>query len=489
MYPSGSPVKFLKLCFRGDMSFVERVFGDAWERSGDKIPLEWRSVMAWRILPWYCYVSGAGRTACYGVKTQPNAFAFFQVDTHGITLFLNLTCGADGTDLKEPIAACEVVELVGEEGEDAYKVACRFAPMMCENPRLPKEPVFGVNNWYWAYGNISRESVRKETDYLLEMTSETKHRPYMILDDGWQFNRSTNPNSPFIGGPWEANERFGSMKETADEIHEKGAKAGIWFRPMLTLGALPNEAVLAAESGGFVLDPSHPYTIERIERDAAKIRAWGYDLIKHDFSFTDITGEVPHFRTGAKMGAPNRHLFDRSRTTAMLMKDVCRAIAHGGKDAEVIGCSVSGHLAAGIHSIIRVGDDTSGRSFEWTVRNGVNSVMRLPLHNSLYVADPDCAAFTEQVDPEMNLDFMEVCALTGMTTLASVTPHILTAEQMKRIRKIYALADRDEDRYQILDFDRNALPERFISADGKTVKEYDWSRAYNGARSLISWLY
>ena len=30
---------------------------------------------------------------------------------------------------------------------------------------------------------------------------------------------------------------------------------------------------------------------------------------------------------------------------------------------------------------------------------------------------------------------------------------------------------------------------RARAADGKTVKEYDWSRAYDGARSLISWLY
>ena len=430
---------------------------------------------------------GNRQTACYGVKTGANAFVYFQADPHGITLFLNLTCGNTGTDLKEPLVACEVVELIGEEGEDPYRVACRFAPMMCENPRLPKEPVFGVNNWYWAYGDISRESVRVETDYLLEMTGDTHHRPYMILDDGWQLNRSL-VSSAYIGGPWQPNARFGSMSDTAAEIHEKGAKAGIWFRPLLTLGDIPRESVLCAESGGLILDPSHPYTLERIETDAAQIRTWGFDLIKHDFSFIDITGITPTYKNGAKMCLDSRNMYDKSRTTAMLMKDVYLAVARGAGDAEVIGCNVCGHLSAGIHSILRIGGDTSGRSFEWTVRNGVNSVMRLPLHLNLYMADPDCAAFTEQVDADLNLDFLEMCALTGMTTLASVTPGILSKQAMERIRQIYAIADRNEDRYGILNFEKNALPEQFVSSDGKTVRSYDWSQAYDGARSLISWL-
>ena len=152
VYPSGSPVKYLKLRFRGDMSFADKVFGDQWERSGGEAFLEWRSVMPHRALAWFCYVKGGDRMACYGVKTGADCFAFWQVDTRGVTLFLNLCNGNEGTDLKEPLVACEVVEMTGEEGEDAYCVARRFAQRMCEKPVLPKEPIFGVNNWYWAYG-------------------------------------------------------------------------------------------------------------------------------------------------------------------------------------------------------------------------------------------------------------------------------------------------------------------------------------------------
>lgn len=486
VYPSGSPVKFLKLRFHADLSFVESVYGDQWERAGGAYAaLEWRSVMACRRLPWFCYLRGANRTACYGVKTGADSFPFWQVDAHGITLFINLMCDTRGTDLKEPLVACEVVERIGEEGESPYEAAAAFSGQMCTKPVLPKTPVFGVNNWYWAYGRISYDSVMTETDYLMEMTDGTHNRPYMILDDGWQFNRCYGAGA-YIGGPWYPNERFGDMAKTAAAIHEKGAKTGIWFRPLLTLGEIPEEAKYGAASGGQILDPSHPYTLERVQRDAARIRSWGFDLIKHDFTTWDILN--------ANMTADNHgvsvinghRFYDNTRTAATIIKTLYRAIQTGAGEADVIGCNVIGHLSAGIHSMQRVGGDTSGRSFEWTARNGVNSMMRLPTNGKFYMIDPDCAAFTERVSAELNLDFLEMCAITGVTTLASVTPGILTKEQMQRIREIYRTADAGEKHYGIVHYEKTAQPEIFT--DGKDTRAFNWSTAYDGSRSQLNWM-
>jgi len=488
VYPSGSPVKLLKLRFEGDMHGIESVYGDQWERNGDRAFLEWRSVMPHRALGWFCYVKGGDRIACYGVKTGADCFAFWQVDVRGVTLVLNLCNGAVGTDLKEPLLACEVVEMVGDEGEDAYAVAKRFSARLCERPVLPREPIFGVNNWYWAYGRISRESVRVETDQLLAMCDGTHHRPYMILDDGWQLNR-TYVKGSYIGGPWIPNDRFGCMRETAEEIHAKGAKAGIWFRPLLTLGQTPEEAMLSKGSaGGIVLDPTHPYTLARVEEDARRIREWGYDLIKHDFTTIDVFGVNPlstELHT-ATIGAPDRSLFDRTVTSATAIKRLYEAIQRGAGDADVIACNAIGHLSAGIHSTYRTGNDTSGRHFELTRRNAINTMMRLPLNDTFYRADPDCAAFTELVNPDVNLDFLEMCAITGVTTLASVTPGILTDAQMQRINEIYRIADRDDRRYGIADYDRNAAPDTFVSPEGD-VRTFDWERIYHGVRVQHSW--
>ena len=488
VYPSGSPVKYLKLRFNADMYGIESVYGDHWERCCDGSMFEWKSVMPHRALPWFCYVRAGDSIACYGVKTGADSFAFWQVDTHGITLFMNLCNGNGGTDLKEPILACEIVEYFGSEGEDAYKVAKRFSTMLCDAPVLPKTPIFGVNNWYWAYGKISAESICRETDYLMQMCTGTKNRPYMIIDDGWQLNR-TYGKGAYIGGPWTHNDRFVSMIDTADHIHSKGAKAGIWFRPLLTLGDIPEEAKLTVASGGIVLDPTHPYTLERVLKDATTIRSWGYDLIKHDFTTIDITGVsplCPEWHT-ADMFSRDRKFYDNTVTNATLIKRLYATIQKGAGEADVIGCNAVGHLCAGIHSTYRVGNDTSGNHFELSRRHGINSMMRLPLNDALYRADPDCAAFTNRVDADLNLDFLEMCALTGVTTLASVTPGILTEKQMARINEIYLMADEDSRRYGIVDYTKNACPERFVSEDGKHTVAYDWSSAYDGARVKIAW--
>ncbi|MBQ9116407.1 MAG: alpha-galactosidase [Clostridia bacterium] len=492
VYPSGSPVKYLKLRFRGDLSFVESVYSESWERVGTGAHAEWRSVMPYRPLPWFCYLKGDGRYGCYGVKTGPDCLPFWQVDTRGVTLFLNLCSGNVGTDLSEPMVACEVVQYFSEPGADAYTVAKRFSRMMCDNPVLPREPIFGVNNWYWAYGRISFDSVMGETEHLLKMCKGAVNRPYMIVDDGWQYNR-TYTEGAYIGGPWEMpNSRFSSMASLADEIHAKGAKCGLWFRPLLTMGEVPDEARLAkAQNGGLILDPSHPYTLERVRRDAERIRSWGYDLIKHDFTTIDLLGVNPF--------SPENHVFNfmktaggrmrnNTKTTATVIKELYKAIQDGAGDADVIGCNTVGHLTAGIHSSYRTGNDTSGRSFELTHRNGVNSVMRLPQNDTFYRVDPDCAAFTDKVDAELNLDYLEMCAVTRMTTLASVTPDILTEKEMERINSIFLLADKDEMRLGIKNYERTASPEIFVSADGATVREYDWESAYDGSRSVYTWM-
>jgi len=491
IYPTVSPVKYLKLRFRGDLRCAEKVYSDQWERCGSNSYLEWRSVMPHRPLPWFCYVKADRYTFFYGVKTGADCFAYWQVDTDGITLFLNLCSGCGGTDLREPLLACEVVEMVSREGEDPYWAAKRFSAKMCESPVLPKEPVFGVNNWYWAYGHISKESVRVETDYLMQMCQGTRNRPYMILDDGWQLNR-TYGTGAYIGGPWVPNERFGSMPDTVDMIRSKGAKAGIWFRPLLTLGDVPEESKLAPfQAGGVLLDPTHPYTLERVERDARTLREWGFELIKHDFSTGDILGLTslaPEERSfGLCKG--DRSFFDRTVTTATAIKRFYQAIQRGAGTAEVIACNAFSHLVAGIHSLCRVGGDTSGRSFEWTRRFGINSVMRLPLNDRFYNVDPDCAPFTEKVDLDLNLDFLEMCALTGMTTLASVTPGILNEKQMERINGIYRLADENKKRFGIRYYDRHANPEVFVSEDRKEERVFCWEKAYMGSRSVLDWLH
>ena len=45
------------------------------------------------------------------------------------------------------------------EGISEFEAACRFCSAMCGDPILPKKPVYGGNNWYYAYGKSSRSEI------------------------------------------------------------------------------------------------------------------------------------------------------------------------------------------------------------------------------------------------------------------------------------------------------------------------------------------
>ena len=76
-----------------------------------------------------------------------------------------------------------------------------------------------------------------------------------------------------------------------------------------------------------------------------------------------------------------------------------------------------------------------------------------------------------------------------MTTLAFVTPDILTNAQLERINSIYLLADKDETRYGIKNYDKNSNPEIFVSEDGNTERTFRWDTAYDGARIVLDWFH
>ena len=483
--PQSRPYLRVKLRWDGDLSSAILCLGDSWERIGLGTLSEnegmWTGMDSRRRMPWYFHLYDGVALHSFGIKTGPAVFAWFECDTGGISLWLDVRAGREGLLLCEPLLACEVVARRGEEGEDPYAAACAFCRMMCEKPNLPREPLFGVNNWYWAYGNVTHDSVLNECDYLMEMARDAASRPAMIIDDGWQLHRKTGVKSPYIGGPWTANAGFPEgMAATADAIRERGARPGIWMRPLLSCGEIPSDAILSKNeaNGGLSLDPSHPFVLERVEADVGALRAAGFAIIKHDFTSIDI-GANPY-----EAGGPV--LYDKHHPTAYTVRELYRRIERAAGGADVIGCSTYGHLAAGIHAIQRVGGDTSGRNFEITRKDGIGTFARLPQNGTLFSHDPDCAAFTARVPHKENLDFLEVAAITGATTLASVTPGSLTGEEMARIQRIYKIASEGGLGAVPTDWLGHNEPSAYRTRDGRMIF-YDWYGFYRGVRSFVTW--
>ena len=89
----------------------------------------------------------------YGVKTGAASICCWQADAGGITLWLDVSNGGGGVELGERrLEAATIVVRKGHAGEIPVEAARAFCQAMCEKPTLPAQPIYGSNNWYYAYG-------------------------------------------------------------------------------------------------------------------------------------------------------------------------------------------------------------------------------------------------------------------------------------------------------------------------------------------------
>jgi alpha-galactosidase len=56
--------------------------------------------------------------------------------------------------------------------------------------------VYGSNDWYWAYGNNSADSVRLDAQHIVELSPAGTNRPFVVIDDGWQEDVSSSAATP-----------------------------------------------------------------------------------------------------------------------------------------------------------------------------------------------------------------------------------------------------------------------------------------------------
>ena len=190
--------------------------GDAWERSyGD---LAWRSLVPERPMPWYFATSTAADaiTHGYGIKTGASALCFWQLDPDGVSLWLDLSNGGNGVLLGErTLTAATVVMHQGRSGEDSLEAVRGLCQLMCAKPRASIGPVYGSNDWYYAYGNSSPDLILRDADLVASLQPVTGPKPFTVIDEGWA-NKA----------------KFPDMARLAVEIRRRGVRPGIWERPL-----------------------------------------------------------------------------------------------------------------------------------------------------------------------------------------------------------------------------------------------------------------
>lgn len=469
-----SKVKWIKLRWN-NLSWDKNVrfLGDAWERGyGD---MEWKGMNPNRFMPWYFCAKSEAKSICYGVKVRPSAMCFWQVDSLGMTLFLDVRCGGSGVNLKGRVI--KLADVIACEMRDctSFEAMQEFCGQMCEDPILPKYPVYGSNNWYYAYGKSSESEILADCDYILNLTKDIENKPYMVIDDCWQEHHRLNE---YNGGPWtKGNEKFPDMKALADKLVQKGVRPGIWVRLLLNEDEnIKNEWRLSHNN---CIDPTNPEALNYIKEDIKRICNWGYTLIKHDFSTFDLFGKWG-FQMSSLVTDDGWHFYDDSLTSAEVVKLLYKAILDASVEASngetlILGCNTIGHLGAGYMHINRTGDDTSGVDWERTRFMGVNTLaFRLPQHGKFYEIDADCVGIDGGISWSMNKQWADVLAQSGTPLFISVRPNILDETEKQELHEILKVASKQEHHVIPVDWEETTCPERWQDKDHDIDCKYQW---------------
>lgn len=451
-----------ELVLRWDLCFPRgsRFLGGAWERGyGD---LEWRGIVPERVMPWY-FLADTGRDVlAFGVETRPHALCFWTCDAQGVSLHLDLRCGGEGVILKgRELPAAKVV--FRRCGLAAFPAMKAFLRELCPAPLLPARPVYGSNNWYYAYGDTSHEDILRDADYLASLTQGLENRPYMVLDDGWQVLHGGG----FNGGPWRrGNAKFPDMAGLARQISAKGAHPGIWVRLLWNRDpAIP--AQWRSRRDPEYLDPTVPGVLEYLKEDIRTLRGWGYTLIKHDFSTFDLFGRWG-FQMGHTVTDPGWRFANESITSAEAVMALYEAVLESAGGALILGCNCMGHLGAGLMHLNRTGDDTSGRQWERTRKMGVNTLaFTLPMHRSFFAIDADCVGVAGSIPWERNREWLRLLAGSGTPLFASIRPGLLTPEQEQEVRAAFAAASTAREEAVPLDWQDTTCPESWLISHRK----------------------
>jgi len=463
---SEGKVSRLQFRWQGNLKSVTRYLGDHWERS--YADLEWRGEVPGRTMPWYFMAFDGKLTHGYGVRTGPKAFCFWNADAEGISLWADVRSGGVPVELGDrTLEIADVVCRPGSTGESPFKATQAFCRQMCLNPRLPAMPVYGTNDWNYAYGNNSAELISSVSGLISELSPSTDNRPYSVIDEGW----AEGPyNNRFGHGPWFGNPRFGDMGAFATKLKGQGVHPGIWFRPLTPLADTPSSSLLSRDHK--YLDPTVLDVHEHVAKHIHRFIEWGYEMIKHDFTTWDLLG-LWGFEMGASPTRDGWRLHDSRKTNAEVLTELYRTIRQAAGDVKLIGCNTVSHLATGFHEIQRTGDDTSGRSWNRNRRMGVNTLgFRAPQHRTFYELDPDIVSITKAVPWNLVEQWLRLVSESGTALFIAIEPTFIEPKHRVALKRALEIAAKPQTVGEPLDWMDTDCPRRWKLL-GKKV-EFDW---------------
>lgn len=484
VFLSGGKTGIRKIVISWKMKFSEQAkyLPDHWERTyGD---VGWQGMNDFPIRPWYFMFFDGLITSGIGVKTGPAAFCWWHVTPGELQLTLDVRNGGGGVILDgRRLKAAEIVMRLGLPNESSFEATSQFCKLMCDKPRLPSQPVYGINDWYSAYGNNSDEDIVRNCIYFSSLITSTSNKPYCVIDAGWAKteNATGGDDSNMTYNQLMAKtSRFKDMTKLADRIKLEGFKPGIWIRPLWSTAEDPDSITLPSKTGRSektpqrILDPSIPESKERIASYFAKASEWGYEMVKHDYCTYDLFGYWGFEMLERDFTQDGWHFNDRSKTSAEIVLDLYQTIRQASGNSLLIGCNTISHLSAGIFEVHRTGDDTSGKEWARTKKMGINTLaFRLTQHRNFYDLDADCVGLTTMVPWKLNKQWMDLLARSGTAMFISASTDALVPEVRQAIREAFSRASEVQPNVEPLDWMESLTPSKW-KFDKQKV-QYDWT--------------
>ncbi|HLX92671.1 MAG TPA: hypothetical protein VKR32_13360 [Puia sp.] len=471
-------IKEVKLIWNHHLGEKALCLGDHWERTyGD---VGWSKPDFGKKEPWYLTIYDENSTACFGVKTGCNSICSWSLRPATLELSLNTRSGGTGVWLGDrELNLANIVTTCNSEPESTFQTQRRFCRIMCEQSRLPKQPIYGINDWYYAYGNNSPELILKQSRLMSELVSDTGNLPFCVIDAGWA------KYAPALPGDccWQedfskANEKFKDIQALASQLKAIGMRPGLWTRPLCAKSTDPKNLLLPKIRGrenplNPILDPTIPENIERMKNNFVTYKLWGFEMVKHDFSTFDITGKWG-FEKKDQITEEGWRFSDNSKTTAEVINHLYRSIREAAGEMYLIGCNTLSHLSAGKFELNRIGDDTSGKEWSRTRKMGVNCLaFRICQHRSFYFTDGDCVGLTTQVPWEKNKQWMQLLAESSTPLFISAQPDALKLPQKSFIKDCFARAAKVQPIGEPLDWMQDNLPNKW-RLNNREV-DFDWN--------------
>ena len=470
-------LKEVKLSWKYNFKNSASILGDHWERTyGD---VSWQKINSSKKLPWYCIAHDGNNTICFGVKTGCNTICSWQIANDTLKLTFDTRSGGNGVQLNtRTLYAADIVTTQNEGNENVFATVRRFCSQMCDNPRLTEKPVYGINDWYFAYGNNSAQLILETTSMMAELAGNSLNPPFSVIDAGWAIKSPAMADDCCWGDDFSvSNSKFGDMKKLADEIKKTGMRPGLWTRPLCAKHNDKKKLLMPSISGRDdpktpLLDPTIPENIERIKNLWQSYRQWGYEMVKHDYTTFDILGRWG-FQMDDGLTIPGWQFNDNTKTNAEIVLNLYNNIREAAGTIYLIGCNTISHLSAGIFELNRIGDDTSGKDWDRTRKMGVNTLgFRMVQHETFYEADGDCVGLTKDVPWDKNKQWMQLLAKCSAPLFISAQPEAIGEEQKKLIKQSFNEASKPQPIAEPLDWLTNQLPSKW-RLDGQPV-DFDW---------------